>query len=125
MDEERRVMMASLYLEGEADVWYRDYQEGREMISWDVFSRDITSMFQELGHDDVVGEFNKLSQVGNAVEYQVLFEELNALMITKKRYLTEEYFTSSFISGLDKDLRIGVQMFSPTSLQQAIHLAKM
>ncbi|XP_026450774.1 uncharacterized protein LOC113350886 [Papaver somniferum] len=91
----------------------------------EVFIRDICSRFQELGHDDIVGEFNKLSQYGIVLEYQELFEELKALMLAKNRHLTEEYFTSSFISGLKKELRIVVKIFSPTTLEKAIYLARM
>lgn len=52
--------MASMYLEGKADVWFHDYQESKIVVNWDDFVRDICLRFQELGHNDIVGEFNKL-----------------------------------------------------------------
>ncbi|XP_026410722.1 uncharacterized protein LOC113305945 [Papaver somniferum] len=92
-------------------------------ILWMKYTNSLSSY--ELGHDDIVGELNKLIQVGTVLEYQEVFEELKALMLAKNKHLTEEYFTSSFISGLKDELRIAVQMFSPTTLDKAIYLARM
>ncbi|XP_026415231.1 uncharacterized protein LOC113310676 [Papaver somniferum] len=125
MNEEQKVHVASMYLEGKTDVWLHDYQVGKEVVRWETFMKDICSHFQELGHDDIVGEFNKLSQVGTVSEYQEIFEEFKALMLAKNKHLTEDYFTSSFISGLKEELRIVVQMFSPATLEKAIYLARM
>ncbi|XP_026383573.1 uncharacterized protein LOC113279076 [Papaver somniferum] len=125
MNDEKKVHVALMYLEGRADVWFQDYNVGKEYIFWGVFIKDLCSRFQELGHDDIVGEFNKLSQVGTVLEYQEVFEQLKALMLAKNRHLTEDYFTSSFISGLNEELRIVVQMFSPVTLEKAIYLARM
>ncbi|XP_026379637.1 uncharacterized protein LOC113274474 [Papaver somniferum] len=125
MDEEQKVMIASLHLEGRADVWYQDYQVGKELLLWEEFCDDINFKFQELGHDDVVGEFNKLSQEGAVLEYQELFEELKALMITKNRYLNEAYFTSIFVCGLKEEIRLVLQMHSPSTLSHAMYFARM
>ncbi|XP_026410833.1 uncharacterized protein LOC113306062 [Papaver somniferum] len=125
VEEEQKVHLASLYLEGRADVWYHDYQEGKPVVTWEEFTTTVNNRFQELGHDDIVGEFNKLSQVWTVLDYQESFEELKALMLAKNRHLTEEYFTSSFISGLKEELRMHVLMFSPKSLASAIYLARM
>ncbi|XP_026410851.1 uncharacterized protein LOC113306080 [Papaver somniferum] len=125
MDEEQKFMVASLHLEGKEDVWYQDYRVGKEIILWEEFCSDINFRFQELGHDDVVGEFNKLCQEGTILEYQELFEELKALMIAKNKYLNETYFTSSFVSGLKEEIRMAVQVHSPSTLNQAMYLARM
>ncbi|XP_026398913.1 uncharacterized protein LOC113294751 [Papaver somniferum] len=119
------VNIASMYLEGKVDIWFQDYQIGKPLITWDDFVRDICLRFQELGHDDVVGEFNKLSKLGSVLDYQEVFEDLKALMLAKNPYLTEAYFTSSFISGLKDELQLHVQMFSPKSLSNAVYLARM
>ncbi|XP_026378286.1 uncharacterized protein LOC113272700 [Papaver somniferum] len=125
MDEEQKVHLAAMYLEGKADIWFQDYHIGKEILVWDAFQKAICLRFQELDHDDIVGEFNKLCQMGTVLEYQEMFEELKALMLAKNKHLTEEYFISSFISELKDELRIAVQMFSPTTLDKAIYLARM
>ncbi|XP_026457490.1 uncharacterized protein LOC113358147 [Papaver somniferum] len=124
MDEEQKVMVASLHLEGKVDVWFHDYQESGEVFLWGEFCSDVNFRFQELGHDDVVGEFNKLCQEGTVLEYQEIFEELKALMITKNRYLNEAYSTSIFVSGLKEEIKMAVQMHSPSTLTQAMYLAR-
>ncbi|XP_026457854.1 uncharacterized protein LOC113358474 [Papaver somniferum] len=111
--------------EGKEDVWFQDYQIGKPLILWEDFLRDICNRFQELGHDGIVGEFNKLHQIGTVLEYQEIFEELKALILAKYPHLTEEYFTSSFISGLKEELRLHVQMFSPKTLSNAVYIARM
>lgn len=45
--------------------------------------------------------------MGNVVEYEDKFEELRALVVSKNKGFSEEYFDSSFMSGLkiiSKDL---------------------
>ncbi|XP_026410826.1 uncharacterized protein LOC113306056 [Papaver somniferum] len=83
------VNLASMYLEGKADVWFQDYQIGKPVVMWGDFLRDICLRFQELGHDDIVGEFNKLQQLGSVLDYQEIFEELKALMLAKYPHITE------------------------------------
>ncbi|XP_026399137.1 uncharacterized protein LOC113294990 [Papaver somniferum] len=102
-----------------------DYQVGKNVIRWETFMKDTFSRFQELGHDDIVGEFNKLIQDGTVSEYQEIFEELKAIMLAKNGHLTEEYFTSSFISGMKEEFRIAVQLFSQATLEKAIYLERM
>ena len=55
---------------------------------------------------DIVEEFNKLNQSGIVHAYRLKFEELKLLM----PYMTKEYFVSSFISGLNDELRLTVKM---------------
>lgn len=55
---------------------------------------------------DVVEEFNKIRQGGLVADYQRTFEELKALMLNHNPYLTEAYFFSSFISGLNEELSL-------------------
>ncbi|XP_026451994.1 uncharacterized protein LOC113352386 [Papaver somniferum] len=124
MNDEQKVHLATLYLDGNTDVWFQDYQEGKGSLYWEDFIIDVCTRFQELGHDNVVGEFKKLDNVNTVLEYQEQFEELKALMLAKNPSLTEEYFIHSFISGLKEDIRMVVQMFTPNTLQQVIFLAR-
>ena len=53
---------------------------------------------------DVIDEFNKLKQ-GIVQTYQLKFEELRSLMMIHNPHLIEEYYVSSFISGLGDEVR--------------------
>lgn len=67
-------------------------------------------------------EFNKLQQEGNVSDYQDCFEKLRASTVIKNRYLTEEYFVSSFFSGLQEEIRSETQLFQPKFLTDTINL---
>ncbi|XP_026441802.1 uncharacterized protein LOC113340978 [Papaver somniferum] len=124
LNDEQKVHIATLYLEGKADVWFQHYQTSKANLYWEDFIIDVCTRFQDLGHDNVIGEFNKLDQTTRVLDYKERFEELKALMLAKNPSLYEEYFIHSFISGLKEDIRLVVQMFNPTTLQQAILLAR-
>lgn len=61
----------------------------------------------------MVAEFNKLRQTDSVLAYQEQFEELRALMLVSNNSLSEQYFISSFISGLKEEIKFVVQMFLP------------
>lgn len=79
--------------------------------------------FKDLGHEDIVAEFNKLQQIGSTSDYQDKFDELRALMLGRTRQLPEDYFVSSFSSGLKEEIT-EVQMFQLRTLTEAITLAR-
>lgn len=62
---------------------------------------------------DIVEEFNKLKQLGSVETYQKCFEELRSYMIQHNPYLTEAYFVSSYLSGLNDELRPMVKVLRP------------
>ena len=72
---------------------------------------------------DVVEELNKMKQSGSVREYQLRFEELGSLMLSRNPYMTEDYFVSSFISGLSEEFRFVVKMTRPRIVQKAIESA--
>lgn len=125
MDDKQKLDMVIIHLEGKADTWFYDYQESNLSFSWDHFVLEVCSHFLEVGHENIIGEFNKLNQIGTVEEYQEQFEELKPFMITKFRTLDEEYFTMSFISGLKEEITKMVKMLSAISLKQAIYITKM
>ena len=67
----------------------------------------------------MVEEFNKLKQVGSVMDYQLQFEKLKALMLNHNLYLMEAYFISSFLSGLNEELRPMVKVLQPRTLKHA------
>lgn len=123
--EEMKVSIASMHLEGKACIWYQDYQVGKHFIQWSDLISDLVIRFGDSGYDNVVGEFNKLQQLGSMLEYQERFEELKALMVSKNKGLTEEYFVQSYISGLKPELSSAVQMFSPETFIQVTNLSRL
>lgn len=64
MEDKQKLDMVSIHLEGKADTWFHDYQESNTTFSWDHFVLEVCSWFLEVGHENFIGEFNKLKQVG-------------------------------------------------------------
>lgn len=68
--------------------------------------------------------FNKLKQVTTVVDYEDKFEELRAIVLTKKKGFTEEYYISRYISGLKDYIKNFVRMFRPQTQNDVVFLAK-
>ncbi|XP_026400008.1 uncharacterized protein LOC113295889 [Papaver somniferum] len=121
-----KVDLASIHLDGRADSWFLDYQEGKPMIEWShQFSSDICCRFEDIASDNYVGSFNKLSQLTTVEEYFDRYESLKAIMKARNPSLSDDYFTMSFISGLKDEIRHPVQMFKPSTDTDAFYLARM
>lgn len=63
----------------------------------------------------------KLQQTGSIQEYQEQFKKL----ANRTEGLNEAFMVSCFIAGLKEDVRLGVQMFKPSSLFAATSLARL
>ena len=74
---------------------------------------------------DVVEKFNKLKQEGLVQAYQLKFEELRSLMLIHNPHLMEDYFVSSFTSGLSDELRPTVKMLQPQIVKQVAESARL
>lgn len=82
-------------------------------LTWEQFSDDLIKRFREKGGKNAVKEFNKLQQVDSIEKYQEDFESFRSLLLAKNPYLTEQYFLSSFISGLKEELKPMVRLMKP------------
>jgi len=75
--------------------------------------------FGDQGLSNVVEEFNKIRQIKSVMEYQLRFEGLMALMLNHNPYLIVSYFISSFLIGLNENLRPMVMVLQPKTLKHA------
>ncbi len=98
--EQQKLEIVALHLEAKADTWFQGYMAERESVSWSEFTEEACKRFDNKGLNDVVEEFNKLTQHGSVEEYQEQFEDLWARLLTTKSNFTQDYFLSSFLSGL-------------------------
>nr|XP_027108798.1 uncharacterized protein LOC113728610 [Coffea arabica] len=121
--EEQKVEVIEMYLEGKADRWFQGVKVEKPEITWPMFEELLCRRFDNRTGKDVVEEFNKLHQTGKVEEYQEKFEELKTLMAVKNPHLSEEYFVSSFISGLKDEIKTMIRMLRPTSLFETFELA--
>lgn len=116
--------MAGMHFEGRASTWYRYYQASKGNMNWKLFQLDVVSRFENPEHKDVQDLFNKLIQTGSVSDYEDRFEELRAQVAQKNRGFIEDYFVSSFLSGLKDNIKNSVRMFRPQTLLDTVFLAK-
>ncbi|KAL4309278.1 hypothetical protein GQ457_01G012100 [Hibiscus cannabinus] len=125
IQEEHKMDLASMHLEGRAETWFDGYIMQKHRITWHEFTADLCHRFSDRTYRDVIEEFNKLTQRGSVEEYQERFEELKPYIIQQSPYQEEGYFVSSFLSGLKEELRHRVKISNPLSLDEAYRLAKL
>lgn len=121
--DNHKVEAAALYLNGLAKTWYHSLSK-REII-WTQFKEELICRFGDTVMEDIVEEFNKLSQVGTIDEFLVKFEDMKAQMLIRNPLLDESHFISSFIGALKEEIRCGVKLFKPTTLKFAIKQARL
>ena len=68
--------VASLFLEGRADIWYQGWAGDRQNLQWETLVEELLKMFGDSSYVNVVASFNKLKQTGSVVEYREKFEDL-------------------------------------------------
>lgn len=124
LDPKAKVLYAALYLEGEADVWYQSLQEEQPGLLWEEFISHICQRFATRGYENLVGQFNKLTQKGKVEEYVKFFEELKAYMSAQNKPYSENYFIESFLSGLKEEIATSLYVVKPLTLRDAINQAR-
>lgn len=116
--------LAGLHFEGRASVLFRFYQASKGLVAWKLFTADVIAKFKNPEGKDVQELFNKLKQTSSVAEYEDRFEELRAMVLYNNRGFTEEYFVSSFLSGLKEHIKASVRLFRPQTLSDIVFLAK-
>lgn len=123
-DLRARVLCAALYMEGEADIWFRTIEKERPTILWPEFAILVCKRFSKLGYENVVGQFNKLTQKGKVEEYIGQFDELRNYVMAEEGCLRESHYVDNFISGLKEEIAQYLYNHKPQTLQQARDMAR-
>lgn len=124
VEDQRKIKLAAIHLEGKASVWYRFYQSNKPVHNWKCFLVDVINRFENPDQKDVQDLFNKLKQHTTVSDYEDQFEELRALLVSRNKTFSEDYYISSFLSGLKETIKATVRMFRPQTLADAIFIAK-
>lgn len=123
--DEPKLDTNALYLNGPIEVWYHSLVLSREIMTWIEFKEGLMSRFGEILVENVVEEFNKLSQERTVVEFLENFEDLKAQMLIRNPALNKAHFLSSFIGALKEEIRYAINLFKPTTMKVAIENARM
>jgi hypothetical protein len=121
---EDRVQIAVRYISGKAEFWWRGTGCNASTLPWHHFCRLASDRFNVVSEYDIVGQFHNLKQTGTVLDYVEKFEEMVSMVKRHNPSLTDNYFISSFISGLKDNIQYHVQCHKPTILSQAYWFAK-
>lgn len=76
-------------MDGEADVRYRCVEREKYNLLWPEFVSLVCQRFAKSGYENLVGQFNKLTQKNRIDEYIYQFDEL------RNYVMVDEVFTES------------------------------
>nr|XP_027071904.1 uncharacterized protein LOC113696724 [Coffea arabica] len=122
--DSQKMLIVGMHLEGRANVWFQSFKQDKRTFGWEEFKEGMSRRFGDLGDEDGVEEFNKLQQSSTVMAYQEKFEELRAIVLLRNQGLSESYFVSSYLSGLQEELKALVKMHKPQTLQEAFEVAR-
>jgi hypothetical protein len=118
------VSMASLYMEGNAAMWYQAHKRRHGVQVWSLF---MVAVLDEFGQDEYDGQMSKLMQLrqtGTVAEYRQSFEDCMYHLLVVDETLSSRWFVSQFVFGLRDDIRAAVRLQAPTSIARATSLAR-
>lgn len=75
--------------------------------------------FSKRGYENIIGQFNKLTQKGKVEEYINQFEELRKYVVAIDGIHNENYYVDSFLSGLKEEISSALYLNKPHSLKEA------
>lgn len=105
INDDQKMSCVSIYMCEKAEAWFDAYTTARHNVDWGTLCLDLSVRFRDDGCENVVEEFNKLTQLGTLEDYLDRFEELMALMIQKNPQIPDSYFLDSFIDRLKPRMR--------------------
>ncbi|KAF8369296.1 hypothetical protein HHK36_032691 [Tetracentron sinense] len=91
------------------------------IMNWDEFAKALMNRFGPSQYEDPTALLSKLWQTTSVKQYQTLFEEL----ANRTKGLNEPFMISCFICGLKDEIGLSIQMLRPSTLPDAIGLARM
>lgn len=116
LDSATKVIYAALYLDDEADYWYQTIQAEYPNLNWENFIPLLLLRFSTGCQCNLIEKFNKLTQTSSVDNYIAQFEELRGYMMSTYTLQTEEFYLSSFLSGLRPDIQQAFYIYKPSTL---------
>lgn len=123
-DLRSRVLCAAIHMASDADIWYRTIEREKTNLLWPEFCHLVCQRFSKSGYENVVGQFNKLTQKGKVEEYITQFDELRNYVMAEEGFHRESYYIDNFISGLKEDIAQYLYNQKPTTMQEARDMAR-
>ena len=126
LPDEKYTRIASIYLDKEARVWYRQYPNARQW-SWAEFQERLINRFSNPVQDeDVLDKWDRVRQTGSVFDYSAYFEKLHGALPADVRRGHQEapgIVLRKYIQGLKPKTRREIELKAPTTLEEATRAA--
>lgn len=96
----------------------------KPQLLWPEFVKLVCQRFSTAGYENIVGQFNKLTQKGKVEEYITQFDELKYYVMAQEGFHREYYYVDNFVSGLKEEISQYLYNQKPKSMQEARDLAR-
>jgi hypothetical protein len=116
-----RLILIPFFLQGPALSWFKWLHSNNFLTTWDAFLHDLEVRFGPSSFANHEASLYKLQQTSTVLAYQQQFESLS----NRVTGLSPTSLLNCFLSGLRKDIQHELTILKPSSLTQAIDLAKL
>jgi hypothetical protein len=105
---------------GDAAQWFTLLEKNQGTLTWDEFEKLVNQRFRPPIRGDALGELIQLRRETTVVDYQTRFLAL----VNHCKVLTEPHRINIFTAGLRDPLKTDVELEQPTTLEEAMALAR-
>ncbi|KAL0373214.1 UNVERIFIED_CONTAM: Retrovirus-related Pol polyprotein from transposon.6 [Sesamum calycinum] len=119
--QDHRLDLISFYMQGDALSWFKWMFTNRHLSSWDAFIRSLELRFGPSSFNNHEAMLFKLRQHGSVTDFQAEFKRLCNRVVG----LPPESILNYFISGLRPNIQWELAVLRPSSISQAVGLAKL
>ncbi|XP_078157488.1 uncharacterized protein LOC144553264 [Carex rostrata] len=121
--EEYKSGMAVMHFTGPADDWYRSFKISNPQPPWQILVEEVMNYFAH-NTGNAVDEFKKVHQSGALEDYIARFLQARARLTYKRKITSEDFYVEGFISGLKDEIRHTIELFHPSTVNDAIRFAR-
>ncbi|KAK2380216.1 hypothetical protein QL285_035697 [Trifolium repens] len=117
----QRLILIPFFLQGPALGWFKWLHSNHLLTTWDDFLHALEVRFGPSSFTNHEADLYKLTQTSTVLAYQQQFESLS----NRVAGLSPQSLLNCFLSGLRKEIHHELTILKPSSLIQAIDLAKL
>jgi len=117
---DQKVWTASFYLQGAANQWYYRWEKNHGVPEWKAFIDGVQERFGPPVRSNPLGELSHCRRTGSVDEYVDQFLKL----LVRYEDVTEKQQINLFTAGLLQPMSTDVEMHAPTTLEDAMALAR-
>lgn len=113
--------MVPFFMQGDAIGWFKWMHSNNQLTTWEAFTRALELRFGPSSFTNHEAALFKLKQTGSVSDFQLQFETLSNYVDG----LSPTSILNCFISSLKEEIQHELAFLKPTSLVEAIGVAKL